>query len=969
MRELTRMLTPALRLLLPLLVLTAVPAWSQDTPGGSPPDPPGRPAPEPPPLAPEVIEVIEEVAEPAADPETPDDRPAPETPADTDDANTEPTPAQPDPPVFGHGNARTDRRPVKDELVTLNLKEVKLEDLFDFIAIETGKIVMPIGQRIGGAGGDEFTIIADEPVPRSEALDLIFSYLRMNEIGIIERSNVIFIGKIMDMRDELGEIEVVPPSVSLEHRIDRGTLVFKIFQVERANAETIVANLETFYPADYAKISGDSLSNQILLLGDVGLAQQIGIIIREQDHLWLDDHIRTFRLKWADATEIETNVLAIFEEGSTTSGTRTGSSRTTNRGGNNQRPATPRTGATQIEGRQRVELRTTVNAQQNTITIEAERDVLEDIGNLILTQWDLPRPDGTSRLFILKYSDPIKVRDLLQTVLGAGGGGNTGGSARGGASNRNTQGAADATTGIAGVYNIEAFPDRNALLVLAKTVESFDFIERIIEQIDEPTDVGLPVVIALKYANAVELSDEINILLARAGARVSMPRPDTGLTAEGFSAQGDSSSGINISGPETTGGSQDLNFPWQTGGNEDEQSAESTLIGKVRVVPIVRQNALAVLAPPAYLDSMTRLIHSFDRPRRQVMISATIVEVELGDQLNLGVKIGKGINATGNGVFTGVAAFSGQDYWTQYGDVDVTNPLHFFFDNLVKGSSAVLSVGPFDVNLIVEALNTITNTRVIQEPRVFTADNEEAVFFSGLEFPVVSSITDSASAGLNTQTSVEYKNVGVFLNVRPRITEEGAVDLTVTLELSAVGPSATITSNAAGNDTVNSQIFTRKQVSTHVILLDGQTIVIGGLLKESENVLKTKIPLLGDIPFLGQFFTHTEESLERTELIAFLTPTVVHRPMDNYSNYNVQDLGRLEAVAAPLAEQLRDEQALIDLNIFERITAKSNIQPPDRDPLQTTIDELAPDTSLLRRLTPQDDETRQRLHQIEQDQP
>ena len=770
MRELTRMLTHALRLMLPLLVLTATPVWSQDAPGGAPSgapgdpitEPPSRPAPEPPPPAPEIPE--EEASTPAQ-PESPDDRPAPEAPRDTDETDGTETveaaiAAEPTPAIFGHGNARTDRRPVKEELVTLNLKEVKLEDLFDFIAIETGKIVMPIGQRIGGAGGDEFTIIADEPIARSEALDLIFSYLRMNEIGIIERPNVIFIGKIVDMRDELGEIEVVPPHVSLDSRIDRGTLVFKIFQVERANAETIVANLETFYPADYAKISGDSLSNQILLLGDVGLAQQIGTIIREQDHLWLDDHIRTFRLKWADATEIETNVLAIFEEGSATSGSRTGSSRTNTRGGNQRQATTPRSGGTQIEGRQRVPLRTTVNTQQNTITIEAERDVLDKISEQIITQWDLPRPDGTSRLFILKYSDPIKVRDLLQTVLGAGGGGTTGGSNRGGSTSRNGQTAADATTGIAGVYNIEAFPDRNALLVLAKTVESFDFIERIIKQIDEPSDVGLPVVIPLKYANAVELSDEINILLARAGARVSMPRPETGLTAEGFAAQGDSSGGINISGPDTAGGSQDMNFPWQTGGNEDEQSAESTLIGKVRVVPIVRQNALSVLAPPAYLDSMTRLIHSFDRPRRQVMISATIVEVELGDQLNLGAKFGKGIDASGNGIFTGAAAFSGKGPFAGFDEVDTTNPLHFFFDNLLKGASGVLSVGPFDVNLIIEALNTVTNTRIIQEPRVFTADNEEAVFFSGLEFPVVSSITDSASAGLihkpawTTKTSV-----------------------------------------------------------------------------------------------------------------------------------------------------------------------------------------------------------------------
>ena len=93
--------------------------------------------------------------------------------------------------------------------------------------------------------------------------------------------------------------------------------------------------------------------------------------------------------------------------------------------------------------------------KQNAITVEAERDVLMEITELVESQWDLPRPDGTSRLFILQYTDPIKVRDLLQTVLGAGGGSSSS-SGRSTSGNRTQQGAADATAGISGVYNIEA---------------------------------------------------------------------------------------------------------------------------------------------------------------------------------------------------------------------------------------------------------------------------------------------------------------------------------------------------------------------------------------------------------------------------------------------------------------------------------------------------------------------------------
>jgi type II secretion system protein D len=928
--------------------LACVPAAAQgDRPTPAPPpapEPVVEPVTEPPTEEEEAIEINEEIAE--IEEEIAEEEIAAELGSEDDELiATEEVPEAEEetaePVTWTTESIRSDRRPVKNESVVLAFKEVKLEELVEFIALETGKVVMPIGIKTSSrspSSAEKFNIVADKPMPRLEALDFIFTYLRMNDIGIIERANVIFIGKLDKMIGQLGEMEVVPAGVSLADRGDRGTLIFKIFQVENTDAGQIKDDISSFFPEDWARIQEDDLSNQIMVLGDVGLCQQMETIIRDLDRKWLQPVIRTFRLQYADAAEIETNILQLFEQGGSSGSSRTS---TTTRGNRNaQSRGGTRTAATTTssEGVPEAELRLTVNQQQNTVTLQGEPRTIDQITELVENVWDLPRPEGTSRLFILKYTDPIKVKDLLTTVMGGGSStssasrGRTGGQAQG---NR-----ADATVGIAGVYQFEAFPDRNALLVLAKTVESFTFIQDMIEKIDQPTDAGLPEIITLKYADAVALAEELNILLAKSGGRVSLPRPDTGLSAEGFSG----SDGINISGPEDSGTTGDLQFPWGNATNAEEQSPESSLIGKVRVMPIIRQNALAILAPPAYREPMRKLIEAFDQPRRQVLLSATVVEVDLGDALNLGMKLGAGQKANLGALVSGTAQLS--------------MPAIQFLTNMLDGAPPggagahhqvnTLTLGDFGLPIIIEALNSITNTRIIQEPRVFTADNEEAVFFAGQEYPIATGTVETSVGVANLSTTIEYKNIGVFLNVRPRITEEGAVDLSISLELSQAQGDVPVGST-------RSEVFGRKQVTTHAILLDGQTIVLGGLLKELESIKRERIPLLADIPFIGQLFEYNDETLSRTELIAFITPTVVHRPADNYTNFNLADLKRLEAVSRPLAEQLKEGQMIIDLNVHERLRhtytplTGGNVPPPDQSATESEIDAFQPE---LIELTP-----------------
>jgi len=742
------------------------------------------------------------------------------------------------------------RRPIQGGLVILAFDDVSIDETLGFIAQTTGKVVIPVSAS--SLRAKKITLRNDEPIDRGMALDLLFQAFRLNQVGVIEREDIIIIGPLDSMLSDIGDIPVLGVDDDVMNRQDRGTLVIKVFSVERTEAQVIGDRINEMFP-DYGALTVYPDSNQLVLLGDVGLCQQIQELIYQLDRIWRSGKLQTFRLKYADASEIANNITELFEESGTSSQARTTASRT------NQRRATTTTGG------EAVELRLTVNIQQNSVTVQAEPDVIEEIQELIETEWDLPRPTETSKMYILKFSDPIKIRNLLQEILGTGT--SSGGSARGGQNQR-----ADVTQAISGVYRFEAYPDKNALLVLSKTEESFAFLDSIIDSLDQPSDVGLPRIIELKHANAVALTKELNALLSAPGVTATIDEPDTGLSGEGL---GDSSTSTD----SETGGQ--MSFPWQQGGaNADDQSPESSLISKIRLVPIVRQNAIAILAPPAYMQPIIDVIESFDRATRQVMISATIAAVTLTDDLSLGLRWGSGVTANANANSIG---FNGELSGT------IDNILGGIFDN----PGAVFTLGVANVGIALDALNQLTNVRIIQQPRTFTSDNQESIFFNGSEIPVQ---TETSTTGTGVvQGGFEYRDVGIMLNVRPRITANGDIDLTINVELSDHVSNAGIGGNP---------IFSRRQIRSQVQLHDGQTVLIGGILKDRERKVKKKFPLLGDIPLIGALFTSVENQTIREELLVFITPVIVNSFEDNYDNYNVDYLERLKEIMLPVDEQV-----------------------------------------------------------------
>lgn len=784
------------------------------------------------------------------------------------------------------------------ELVNLNLQKQAVDEIIEYIVRWTGKVVMVQEQALLSK---KITVMSESMVPKERAIELLFQAFKLNDLAVVETDEMIMIDQITDIRS-LQPGVVLGPEVDIESMVDDGNIVIKVFQVRKAKAQDVFDRIEASRP-DYVEMTVDANSNQIIVEGDIGYAKRIGRLI---DILDVDPYIavkvQTFRLRYADANTVAGLIETLFAP--------SGAARTTT--SSNRTSPQQQRGRTQTQNRNTAQpvlevgtsqqLTVTVLEPTNSITVRAEPDIINEISVLLDTAWDVaPSREGDIfRIYDLLYTDPIKVKDLLSALLENGSGGSAGG-ARGQQRTNAAAAGSGADVAVANIFRIEAYPDSNRLIVISKSPSNFEWLDQMIERIDQPLSVGMPVNIELKHASAIEVAEILNALLASAGASSSISAPEEGLTGVDFSVA--SSEGGNTGGGGG-GGQNEITFPWQSArGGGDDAAEVSAIVGKARVVPNASQNSLLVLATPEIQEAVIDIIEDLDRPGRQVMITAVLAEVELGDEFEFGLRFGQGINPT-NGNNAVVINGNGNPMFS----AEKTDVFSYF-------TSSVLSFG-VDATVVLQALDQITNTRILQQPRIFTSDNKEAKFFDGQDVPFQSS-AESTAAGGNVIASFEQVAVGIGVNVRPRITKEKNVAMEIEILLSNVDNSGAAA--PGDNPTIN-----RRQTNTTVTVKNGQTIVLSGIRTESEATVKRKVPLLGDIPILDLIFSSDSEQSVVSETVIFITPIVVDNPDDNDVNFNELDRQRLEQLADPLSEGARELQ--------ERLGVKGVATPRATDP-------------------------------------
>ena len=779
--------------------------------------------------------------------------------------------------------------PAGEEMVHLNLQKQPVDEIIEYIVKWTGKVVMVQEQALLSK---KITVMSESKVPKRKAIELLFQAFKLNDLAVVETNDMIMIDQINDLT-RLQPGVVLGPEVDVESMEDDGNIVIKVFQVVEANAQDIYDRIEGNRP-DYVEMTVDVNSNQIIVEGDVGYAKRIGRLIEILDvEPYIAVKVETFRLRYADANTVASLIETLFAP----SGTARASSTTARSSSSQQRgrQQTPNRNAQQpaIEVGTSQQLTVTVLEPTNSITVRAEPDIIKEIGLLLDTAWDVaPSREGEIfRIYDLLYTDPIKVKDLLSALLESGSGGSAGG-ARGQQRTNASAAGSGADVAVANIFRIEAYPDSNRLIVISKSPSNFEWLDQMIERIDQPLSVGMPVNIELKHASAIEVAEILNALLASAGASSSISAPEEGLTGVDFSV-------ASSDGGGSTGGAaanqSEITFPWQSNrGGADEAAEVSAIVGKARVVPNASQNSLLVLATPEIQEAVIDIIEDLDRPGRQVMITAVLAEVELGDEFEFGLRFGQGI-APANGNNAVVINGAGNNSSIFEAILDPVFPSTFS----APGTS-ILNFG-VDATVVLQALDQITNTRILQSPRIFTSDNKEAKFFDGKDVPFQTAAESGGATGGNVVSSFEQIAVGIGVNVRPRITREKNVAMEIEILLSNVDNTGA--ASPGDNPTIK-----RRQTNTTVTVKNGQTIVLSGIRTESEGTTKRKVPILGDIPILDLLFSSESEASVVSELVVFVTPIVVDNPDDNDVNFNELDRKRLEQLSEPLSEGARNLQ-------------------------------------------------------------
>ncbi|MFB3880244.1 MAG: type II secretion system secretin GspD [Armatimonadota bacterium] len=282
-------------------------------------------------------------------------------------------------------------------------------------------------------------------------------------------------------------------------------------------------------------------------------------------------------------------------------------------------------------------------------------------------------------------------------------------------------------------------------------------------------------------------------------------------------------------------------------------------------------NTLLISAPPEQIDLVQQMLERLDVLPPQVHIRAIIAEVTLSRDTSLGFQwqsIGRTWGVFGGDTFTGNI---GTNLGVKAPTVSVSQGVRTV--SAPSGFFATLSGSEFDA--VINALTTDSRARILSAPSIFTSNNQRATVDISQQIPIPTGTfqTSTTAAAGTIATSISYRSVGIVLDVTPRVTQGDVVQMDVSV--SADEPGAEVTVGDASYPSINQRL-----AEATVSVKTGYTVVLGGLMREQIRHNASRIPLLGDLPLIGPFFSQTKDSKEKSELVLFLTPYVVRNPAE-----------------------------------------------------------------------------------------
>ena len=310
---------------------------------------------------------------------------------------------------------------------------------------------------------------------------------------------------------------------------------------------------------------------------------------------------------------------------------------------------------------------------------------------------------------------------------------------------------------------------------------------------------------------------------------------------------------------------------------------------EIKIVADKGTNALIVNADLEDYEEIRELLDKLDIPRSQVLIEALFMEVRGSDSINLGVewqafgadvgadgsidKLGFGGSLTNSGRLAGATEAIVDEDGGQLAS-SLGNGFNLgVFGNFIEIDGLQLP----SISALVTAVSTRADTNILATPQILTIDNQEAEIKIGENRPFVTQARTGEQGVNDVFQSFDFRDVGLTLKVTPHISQNRFVRLELFQEISRVNEEAT---TGPGGTGATAPVTTKRSAQTSVVVQDGHTIVIGGLIEDDASDTETQTPCLGDLPFLGTLFRSTGNSSGKTNLMIFLTPRIITNPME-----------------------------------------------------------------------------------------
>ena len=599
-------------------------------------------------------------------------------------------------------------------------------------------------------------------------------------------------------------------------------------------------------------IVADSRLNALLVSTDERNFPFIEMVIKELDKTDTQEEFQIFYLKVADAENLVETLQDLIEGGSVG-------------GGSSRRRAYMRwrrrrdrrewgSSGFGIQG----EVHLVAEPRLNALLVSTSSQNLPIIKNIV-EELDQAKPDQewSTKIIKLKYADAENVSDTInQTFQGDSGGR----SRRGYFWWMPRRGSTRSSSSLAGNVTVEPYPTLNALIVSASTKRNFELIKEFIEQLDRPTPENereITRIIKLEYADSqglFELLDQV-----------------WGEGTSSFRRRGRSRFYRLLSG-------------------RTEQRDINSLKGKVEINYDEQTNSLVVTAKQRYWEDIMDLVSELDIVRGQVFLDIQILEITLDENTKFGLELdtNKALNL-----------------WERTGDKadELTGRMdtNLLLGQEISGFSYTLMTREFMA--LIHTLMDENRVRVLSRPAILTRDNQEATLIRGRRIPYLESVAYTSNPGgkqtnQGNQQGLIYsgqplynydflEDVGVGVTITPHIAKTKATEggnRTIGLDITEIRAS-----NFLGFTEFNAPLTENSSVSAYIDVEEGQSILIGGMIKSKQQNKDKELPILGSLPFVGRLFKQTETITEDSEIVMIITPHIVDIK-------NQADVERLEEI-------------------------------------------------------------------------